>query len=65
DIRKSIHIVNEQRKALKEFYGLQKMDPPPMGGMEMHKVLDGVQFRFDTERATEEIKALTQKIIDE
>ncbi|MBQ2690985.1 MAG: 2-hydroxyacyl-CoA dehydratase [Clostridia bacterium] len=65
DIRKSIHIVNEQRKALKEFYGLQKMDPPPMGGMEMHKVLDGVQFRFDMPKATADVRALTQKIKDE
>lgn len=61
-IKEAIHTNNEQRKALKEFYGLQRMDPPPMGGMEMHKVLDGVKFRFDTKKATEDIKALTEKI---
>ena len=65
DIRKAIHTNNEQREALKAFYGLQKMDPPPMGGLDMHKVLDGVQFRFDIPKATEDIKALTQKILDE
>ena len=65
DIRRAIKVYNEQRVALKEFYGLQKMDPPPMGGMDMHKVLDGVQFRFDIPAATEDIKALTQKIKDE
>ena len=41
------------------------MDPPPMGGLEMHKVLDGVQFRFNMEKATEDIRALSQKIRDE
>ncbi|MBQ7086908.1 MAG: 2-hydroxyacyl-CoA dehydratase [Clostridia bacterium] len=65
DIRKAIHTNNEQREALKAFYGLQKMDPPPMGGLDMHKVLDGVQFRFDIPKATADIKALTQKILDE
>ncbi len=65
DIRKAIKTNNEQREALKAFYGLQKMDPPPMGGLDMHKVLDGVQFRFDIPKATEDIKALTQKILDE
>ena len=65
DIRKAIHTNNEQREALKAFYGLQKMDPPPMGGLDMHKVLDGVQFRFDIPKATEDIKALTQKVLDE
>ena len=64
-IREAIHTNNEQRKALKAFYGLQKMDPPPMGGLDMHKVLDGVQFRFDIPKATADIQALTQKIIDE
>ncbi|MBQ6835517.1 MAG: 2-hydroxyacyl-CoA dehydratase [Clostridia bacterium] len=65
DIRKAIHTNNEQREALKAFYGLQKMDPPPMGGLDMHKVLDGVQFRFDIPKATADIKALTQKVLDE
>ena len=65
DIRKAIKTNNEQREALKAFYGLQKMDPPPMGGLDMHKVLDGVQFRFDIPKATEDIKALTQKVLDE
>ena len=65
DIRKAIHTNNEQREALKAFYGLQKMDPPPMGSLDMHKVLDGVQFRFDIPKATADIKALTQKILDE
>ncbi|MBR5284634.1 MAG: 2-hydroxyacyl-CoA dehydratase, partial [Clostridia bacterium] len=64
-IKEAIKKTNAQREALKAFYGLQKMDPAPMGGLDMHRVLDGVQFRFDLERATEEIKALTQKIIDE
>lgn len=64
-IREAIKTSNDQREALKEFYGLQKMDPPPMGGLEMHKVLDGVQFRFNMEKATEDIRALSQKIRDE
>ncbi|MDD6316317.1 MAG: double-cubane-cluster-containing anaerobic reductase [Clostridia bacterium] len=64
-IRHAIHVYNEQRKALKEFYGLQKMDPPPRGGLEIHRVLDGVQFRFDIEEATKQIRETTQRVIDE
>ena len=64
-IRHAIHFYNEQRKALKEFYGLQKMDPPPRGGLEIHRVLDGVQFRFDIEEATKQIRETTQRVIDE
>lgn len=64
-IKESIVTMNNQRKALKAFYGLQKMTPPPMSGLEMHQVLDGVPFRFNVEEATDELNALTQKIIDE
>ena len=64
-IRHAIHVYNEQRKALKEFYGLQKMDPPPRGGLEIHRTLDGVQFRFDIEETTELVRQMTQKIKDE
>ncbi|MEA4919896.1 MAG: double-cubane-cluster-containing anaerobic reductase [Clostridiaceae bacterium] len=64
-ISKAIKECNDQRTALKEFYGLQKMDPPPMSGLEMHRVLYGVQFRFDIPGATEELQAFTQKIRDE
>lgn len=64
-IRHAIRVYNEQRKALKEFYGLQKMDPPPRGGLEIHRTLDGVQFRFDIEETTELVRQMTQKIKDE
>ena len=64
-VREAIKTNNEQRRAIKAFYELQKMDPPPMGGMDLHKVLDGVQFRFDIPAATEDIKALTEKVLRE
>lgn len=48
-LKKEIHEYNEVRKALKAFYELGKMTPPPVTGTEIQKVLDGVDFSFDHE----------------
>lgn len=61
-IREQVKIKNELRKALKGFYELMRLDPPPMHGTDMFKVLYGEQFKFDKIALIEEIKALTEKI---
>ncbi|MEG1027598.1 MAG: double-cubane-cluster-containing anaerobic reductase [Oscillospiraceae bacterium] len=61
-IKEQIKIKNQLRSALKGFYELMKMNPPPMSGTDMFKVLYGEQFKFDKTKLIEEIKELTSKI---
>lgn len=64
-IREAAHTSNEQRKAIKEFYELMALDPPPMHGLNMFNVMYGSTFKFDRKKSAEEIRALTQRIKDE
>lgn len=47
DIRDAIKDKNEERRLLKEFYGLAKQNPSPLTGMELHNVLYQSGFKFD------------------
>lgn len=62
DIKKAIKLKNEERKALKAFYGLGKLDPPAILGQDMFKVLYGTTFKFDKAEVPKEIYALSEKI---
>ncbi|NEZ47874.1 2-hydroxyacyl-CoA dehydratase [Clostridium niameyense] len=60
-IKEMIKIRNEERKALKEFYELGKLCPPPVTGLEIMKVLTGSGFKWDK---NEEIKSLKSMVIN-
>ncbi len=49
DIRKQIRIMNKVRRAMKEFYSLMKLEPVPLLGQDMFKVLYGSAYKFDKE----------------
>ncbi len=57
NIREMIKLRNKERQALREFYELGKMCPPPVTGLEIMKVLNGASFKWDKE---EEIKSLKE-----
>ncbi len=61
-VKEAIKLKNEERKALKTFYSLGKLDPPALLGQDMFKVLYGATFKFDKSEIPEEIYALTEKI---
>lgn len=61
-IREAIKIKNEGRKALKEFYSLMKMEPAPMLGGDMYKVLYGSTFKFDQSKIPGEVRAVIEKV---
>lgn len=61
-IRSAIHIRNEERKALKAFYELMKLEPAPMKGQDLFSILYGSTFKFDKEKVVEEITAVKDKI---
>ncbi|WP_323373224.1 double-cubane-cluster-containing anaerobic reductase [Anaeropeptidivorans aminofermentans] len=65
DIRKAIKDKNEERRLLKELYGLSALCPPPMTGMEQIQVLFGVQFKFDHEKKLESLRTTIDKIKEE
>lgn len=65
NVRKAVHMMNENRIALKHLYEVMKNDPAPMNGQELFNVLYGSQFRFDKEKVPEEINALREKIMKE
>ncbi|APC81265.1 TPA: double-cubane-cluster-containing anaerobic reductase [Clostridium botulinum] len=59
NIREMIKLRNKERQALREFYELGRMCPPPVTGLEIMKVLNGASFKWDKE---EEIKSLKDMI---
>ncbi len=61
-VRESIKVKNEERKALKSFYELGKLDPVPMLGQDMFKVLYGATFKFDKSEVPNEIYPLIDRI---
>ncbi|NLU08987.1 MAG: 2-hydroxyacyl-CoA dehydratase [Clostridiales bacterium] len=65
DIQKSIRTRNRERKALMEFSALGKMDPPPITGIEMFKVLNGASFKWDKSAEIDEIHKLIDDVIEE
>ncbi|MEY8000157.1 double-cubane-cluster-containing anaerobic reductase [Clostridium sp. Mt-5] len=62
-IRESIKIRNEERKALMKLSALGKMDPPPITGLEMLRVLSGASFKWDKKTEIEEIYNLIDDVV--
>jgi benzoyl-CoA reductase/2-hydroxyglutaryl-CoA dehydratase subunit BcrC/BadD/HgdB len=65
EIRESIKVRNKERKALMAFSALGKMDPPPITGLEMLRVLSGASFKWDKDAEIEEIYNLIDDVVKE
>ncbi|OAA82851.1 double-cubane-cluster-containing anaerobic reductase [Clostridium ljungdahlii] len=63
-LKNSIKLRNRERKALKEFYELGKMCPPPITGIELLKILNGSSFKWDKEALINDLHNTTAKIKD-
>lgn len=61
-IKDAINLKNRERVALKEFYGLGKLNPPAISGSDILKVLYGSTFKFNREETIEEVNSLTAKV---
>ncbi len=61
-LEKEIKIKNEERKALKNFYELAKLNPSPLYGTEILKVLNLSKFTFDKKLANKRTNEITAKI---
>ncbi|MZQ75417.1 MAG: 2-hydroxyacyl-CoA dehydratase [Peptoclostridium sp.] len=62
DIRRTIRIRNEERKAKREFYELGKLCPPPIWGFDMRRVLQGTLYIADKDVEIQNIRELTKRI---
>ncbi len=61
-VREQVALMNRNRLALRNFYDLMKLDPPPMAGINLYSVLYGSSFKFNREKAIQEVTALTERI---
>ncbi|HDK7139827.1 2-hydroxyacyl-CoA dehydratase [Clostridium botulinum] len=61
-IREMIDIKNKERQALREFYELGKLNPPPLTGMEILKVLRGAGFTWDKEDQVRSVDNIVEEI---
>lgn len=61
-IKDAIKLCNEERKAIKEFLNLAKLNPSPIKGADMHEALHSSNFKFDRELYIDEIKSLTNSL---
>ena len=58
----AIKLCNEERKAIKEFLNLAKLNPSPIKGSDMHEALYSSNFKFDRKLYINEIKSLTNSL---
>lgn len=61
-LRESIKTRNRERKILLEFYELGKLNPAPISGFDLNSAAEAVAFRFDREKAYEEIAMRTLEL---
>ena len=64
-LRAAIHVKNEMRKALKRLCEVMKLDPTPISGEDLQRLVSGSKHRFDYETAPEVVNAITDKILQE
>lgn len=64
-IREAIKINNSIRKALKRLYSVMKLQPAPISGMDLHKVLMGSKYRFDFQNTPTVVNEITDQILKE
>ena len=61
-VREQVKIMNNVRRAMKEFYSLTLPEPVPVLGQDLFEVLSGSSFKFDKKRLPEEVHAICEKI---
>lgn len=64
-VKDAIKLKNRERKALKDFYALGKLNPPALSGTEILKVLYGTTFKFEKEDTINELTELTKRVQEE
>lgn len=61
-LREAIRTRNKERKIIREFYELGKLNPIPISGFELNSTAEAVKYRFDREEAYGEIARKTLEL---
>lgn len=64
-LRSAVSLCNCQRKAMKKLYEVMKLDPPPVMGQNIFKIINGYKYRLDLDDIAEEIDSIREKILEE
>lgn len=64
-LRAAIHVKNEMRMALRHLCEVMKLDPAPISGENLQKLVSGSKHRFDYETAPQIVNDITDKILQE
>ena len=64
-IHDAVHLSNEIRRSLKELCEVMKLDPAPVFGTDIQKMINGSKYRFDFKTTPELVDAVTEKILEE
>jgi len=62
NLRKAIKEKNEERRVFKKFYELSKLDPPPLSGLDVFRVLFSAGYAFDKKKQIATIRSLTEAV---
>jgi benzoyl-CoA reductase/2-hydroxyglutaryl-CoA dehydratase subunit BcrC/BadD/HgdB len=64
-LKEAIHQKNLERRALKNFYELMKLDPPPMKGSNMYDVLYSSGYSFDKDEYRDSVFTVNRMVMEE
>lgn len=64
-IRDRIKIRNRERKALRNFYEMGKLNPPPIYGFDMRRVIQATLYIADKETEIAKVERLTKAIMED
>lgn len=64
-LKESIHLGNQIRRSLKKLCEVMKLDPVPVYGADIQKMITGSKYRFDFRSTPEVVDAVTNKILEE
>lgn len=64
-IREAVHTGNAIRTSLKKLYEVMKLNPAPVLGGDIQKIITGSKYRFDFRTTPEVVDAVTAKILEE
>ncbi|GAA0120912.1 MAG: 2-hydroxyacyl-CoA dehydratase [Clostridium argentinense] len=61
-LKEAIKIRNEERTALKDLYSLAKLNPAPISGLQLHKIIDATHYTFDKKEQNRMIRETIEDI---
>lgn len=64
-LREAIRLGNRIRTSLKNLCGVMRLDPAPVFGMDIQKIVTGSKYRFDFASTPEVVDAVTERILEE